>query len=165
MKPAGISLVYLNNIPRLMQCKLDSNRQSAIRWFHHCIAASVSLHRNQLFMIYRLIYGSNVIIACSQYRMDEKVTKMQTQFSIKFTTLKEEHPKYNDCNNIFGCTSILKAWWGGGWIDRMMEKRIQIQDLGEKRTLERIFSIFVYLSIAAHSLYMFIIEMENREKY
>lgn len=89
-----------------MQCKLDSNRQSAITWFHPCRAASLSLCWNQLSVVHRLIYGSNVNIAHAQYEMDEKATKMQTQYSIKCTT-KEEQVKDNHCIDIFRCTSII----------------------------------------------------------
>lgn len=62
-----------------MQCKLDSNRQSAMRWFHPCRDVSLSLRWNQLSVVRRLIYGSNVTVANAQYKMDEKATKMKTQ--------------------------------------------------------------------------------------
>lgn len=89
-------------------------------------------------MIHRFIYGSNVIIAYVRRKTDEKATKMQTQCSRKSTTLKEGQPKDNDCINIFGCTSSLKAiTWRkkGKKIDAWGGKKDVDQDLGGKKAL------------------------------
>lgn len=104
-----------------MQRKHDSNRQSAIRWFHHCMTAPLSLHRNQLSMIHRLIYGSNVIVADARYKMDEKATKTQ-----KCTALKEEQVSSN--------LKAITCRHGGrkkcdGW-----GKKGCIQDFGENKS-------------------------------
>lgn len=117
-------------------------------------------------MIHRLIYGSNVIIAYVRSKMYEKATRMQTQCSIKCSTLKEEQPKDNDCINIFGCTSRTKSnnmegkkkWMGGGG------KGCRSRSWWKKSALREYF-FPLPLSFNSVSLYMFIIEMENREKY